>query len=223
MRAASQLAQIRSVAGGGSAAAFVLLCIMTGIYAVREPSALSAFGISNLLNNTVVLALAASGLTIVVLCGELDLSGPGVIAIGNVVVATTSTGSLGGTGNLAAILAIGAAVGGLNGFLVAYLGLQSLAVSLGSLIVCQGVALLILPAPGGEVTDAIVQAVSGDIWAIPAPALIIAVTAGLWLLLRRSRLGVALYAVGADEPSARLSGLNTRTTKLSVFVISGIA
>jgi ribose transport system permease protein len=220
--ATSQLAQVRSVAAGGSAAAFVLLCIMTGIYAVHEPSALSAFGISNLLNNTVVLALAASGLTLVVLCGELDLSGPGVIAIGNVVVATTSTGSLGATGNLAAVLAIGAAVGGLNGFLVAYLGLQSLAVSLGSLIVCQGVALLILPAPGGEVTDTIVQAVSGDIWTIPAPALVMAVTAGLWLLLRHSRLGVALYAVGADEPSARLSGLNTRTTKLSAFVMSGI-
>lgn len=222
MTATSQLAQVRSVAAGGSAAAFVLLCIMTGIYAVHEPSALSAFGISNLLNNTVVLALAASGLTLVVLCGELDLSGPGVMAIGNVVVATTSTGSLGAAGSLAAVLAIGAAVGGLNGFLVAYLGLQSLAVSLGSLIVCQGVALLILPAPGGEVTDKIVQAVSGDIRAIPAPALIMAVTAGLWLLLKHSRLGVALYAVGADEPSARLSGLNTRTTKLSAFVMSGI-
>jgi ribose transport system permease protein len=220
---ASHFPQVRSIPTGGAVAAFVLLCIMFGIYAVHEPSALSLFGVGNLLNNTVVLALAASGLTLVVLCRELDLSGPGVIAITNVVVATTSTGSLGGAaGSLAAVLAIGAVVGSLNGFLVAYLGLQSLAVSLGSLIVCQGVALLILPAPGGEVTDAFVRAVSGNTWVVPAPVIIMAVVGGLWLLLKQSRIGIAIYAVGADEASARLSGLNIRATRLFAFIASGL-
>ena len=82
----------------------------------------------------------AAGLTFVVLSGELDLSGSGVIAIANVVVATTSTGTLGSIGSLGAVLGVGLLVGALNGWLVAYLGLQSLAVTIGSLIVCQGVA-----------------------------------------------------------------------------------
>jgi ribose transport system permease protein len=219
---ASHFPRVRSIPTGGAVAAFVVLCIMFGIYAVHEPSALSLFGVGNLLNNTVVLALAASGLTLVVLCRELDLSGPGVIAITNVVVATTSTGSLGAAGSLAAVLAIGAVVGSLNGFLVAYLGLQSLAVSLGSLIVCRGVALLILPAPGGEVTDAFVQAVSGNTWVVPAPVIIMAVVGGLWLPLKQSRMGIAIYAVGADEASARLSGLNIRATRLFAFIASGL-
>jgi ribose transport system permease protein len=192
------------------------------IYVLHEPSALSLFGIGNVLNNTVVLALAAMGLTLVVLCGELDLSGPGVIAIANVVVATTSTGTLGSGGSLAAVLAIGAAVGCVNGFMVAYLKLQSLAVSLGTLIACQGIALLVLPAPGGEVSDAIVNTLSGDFYGIPAPAIVLTLVGGLWLLLKHSRMGMWLYAVGTDEQASRLSGLNVRTTKLFAFAVSGM-
>ncbi len=212
----------RIVASGGAAAAIALLCVMFAIYALNEPSALSLLGFDNVLNNTVVLALAACGLTLVVLCGELDLSGPGVIAIANVVVATTSAGSLGTAGSLAAVLAIGAMVGCLNGFLVAYLGLQSLAVSLGALIVCQGIALLLLPAPGGEVADAIVGGLTGNVFGIPAPAIVLALAGGLWLLLKHSRMGIGLYAVGTDEAAARLSGLNVRTTKTFAFMTSGL-
>ena len=214
---------VRKIAGGGGAAAAIaLLCVMFGIYALNQPSALSLSGIDNLLNDTVVLALAACGLTLVVLCGELDLSGPGVIAIANVVVATTSAGRLGTAGSLAAVLAIGALVGCLNGFLVAYLGLQSLAVSLGTLFACQGVALLLLPAPGGEVTDAIVNGLTGVVFGIPAPAIVLVLAGGLWLLLKHSWMGIWLYAVGTDEAAARLSGLNVGTTKMFAFVASGL-
>ena len=219
---AKSISLIRKMAGGGAAAASALLCVMFEIYALHEPSALSLFGIGNLLNNTVVLALAAMGLTLVVLCGELDLSGPGVIAIANVVVATTSTGTLGTGGSLAAVLAIGAGVGCVNGFMVAYLKLRSLAVSLGTLIACQGIALLVLPAPGGEVSDAIVNTLSGDFFGIPVPAIVLALVGGLWLLLKHSRMGIWLYAVGTDEQASHLSGLNVQATKLFAFAVSGM-
>jgi ribose transport system permease protein len=65
----------------GAAIAVLLYLAMYGIYASRTPSAFSLFGITNLLDNTVVLAIAAAGLTLVVLTGELDLSGIGVICI----------------------------------------------------------------------------------------------------------------------------------------------
>jgi ribose transport system permease protein len=195
---------------------------MFAVYALHEPSALSLFGMSNLLNNMIVLALAAAGLTLVVLCGELDLSGPGVIAIANVVVATTSAGSVGPWGSFATVLAIGMFVGALNGLLVAYLRLQSLAVTLGTLIACQGIALLILPAPGGEVVEEIAYGITGDLFGVPVPAILLALALAFWLLLKQSRLGMALYAVGTDEAAARLSGLNVRTTKLLAFILAGL-
>ena len=207
----------------GAVIAVLLYLAMYGIYASRTPSAFSLFGITNLLDNTVVLAIAAAGLTLVVLTGELDLSGIGVICIANVVVATTSSG-LGWFGALAVVLAIGSAIGLLNGWLVAVLGLQSLAATIGTMFACEGVALLILSAPGGEVADAIANGLTGDFAGVfPVAGVIIAGLLGVWALLARTRIGIAMYAVGADENAARLSGLNVRRTKLIAFAFAGLA
>lgn len=210
------------IAGGGPWAVFILFGAMFTVYAFHERSALSLAGASDLLNNAIVLTIAASGLTLVVLCGEIDLSGPGVIAVTNVVVASTSAGPLGSVGSLAGVLAIGAAIGTLNGVLIAYLGQQSLAVTLGSLIVCQGAALLILAAPGGEVPEALIDRLTGVVVGLPAPAIMLASMFLLWSLLGRSAMGIRLYAVGADSQAARLSGVDVAATKLFAFVTSGV-
>jgi ribose transport system permease protein len=207
----------------GAMIAVGLYVLMYAVYALCDPSALTLFGLTNLLNDTVVLALAAAGLTIVILTGELDLSGVGVIAICNVVVATISTGSLGPMGSLLVVSIIGVAIGLLNGFLVAVLGLQSLAATIGTMIACQGVALLVLSAPGGEVADVIANGLTADLFStIPVAAVLLAVVCGAWRLLTRTRTGIALYAVGADKVAAGLSGLNVERTKLVAFAAAGL-
>jgi len=214
----------RLLSGGPTAVAVLLFVAMYAVYAANTLSATTLFGITNLLNNAVVLAIAAAGLTLVVLAGEFDLSGVAVISVANCVVATISTAS--GPGwlwSLLAVLAIGAAIGLVNGILVAGLGLQSLAVTIGSMIAAKGIALLILPAPGGMVADAIADGLTGQILdAIPVAAVILAVTCAAWMVLKRTRLGIALYAVGADAAAARLSGIDERRTKLAAFVIAGL-
>ena len=158
----------------GAAIAVLIYLVMYLVYAISEASATSVFAITNLLNNAIVLAIAAAG---------PDAGGAhrgarslrlGVIAIANVVVATTSTGILGCFGSLVAVMLIGAAVGLLNGWLVIGLGLQSLAVTIGTMIACQGMALMILAAPGGEVADTIANGLTGDIAdVVPVAAMII--------------------------------------------------
>jgi ribose transport system permease protein len=208
----------------GPQVAVALYVVMYLVYGAHAAGAFSLFGITNLLDNTVVLAVAAAGLTLVILVGEFDLSGIGVIAITNAVVATTSSGGLGWGGSLILVLAIGTAAGLLNGILVAWLGLQSLAATIGTMIACEGVALLILSAPGGEVADAIVNGLTGDIGGVlPVALVIMAALLALWGLFARSRAGIALYAVGTDESAARLSGLNVRRTKLIAFALAGTA
>ena len=208
--------------GGGALPAILLLVLMLAIYAAYEPSALTSFGISNLLNNAIVLALAATGLTIVVLTGEFDLSGAGVVAICNVMAATLSMGGPGSMGALGLVLLVGLLVGAINAYLIAILGLQSLAVTIGSLIVCQGIALVILPAPGGEVAEAIISGVTGDLLGIPIAGIMFVALALAWTFLRNTRWGIAVYAVGADPVASRLSGLNVPTTKFSAFVLAGL-
>jgi len=203
-----------------------LLCLaMYAVYFFKTPSAFSLTGVTDLLNNTVVLALAASGLTLVILAAELDLSSVGVIAVTNVVVATISTKLPAGAFlSLLAVCLLGCLAGLLNGWLVAFLGLQSLASTLGTMIVCEGIALLILDAPGGEVDSFIMNRLTDTLFAvIPVALLIIGLVVVLWLLFRQTRIGIAIYAIGADPVASRLSGLDVRWTKLIVFTLAGIA
>jgi ribose transport system permease protein len=211
-----------ALSAGGAGTALILLGIMFTIYAWREPSALSVLELRNLLNDTVVLAVAASGLTLVVLCGELDLSGASIVGLANVIVASTSTGPFGPLGSLLSVLALGAAVGAANGALVAYLKQQSLAVTLGSLIVCQGLALLILSAPGGDVAPAIIDVVSGTVLEVPVAAIVLAMTLLVWLLLKRLPIGIRLHAAGADAQACHLSGVDVPATKLFAFIAAGL-
>lgn len=210
---------------GGVVVAAGLYVLMYVVWVLTEPSAASSFAITNLFNNTIVLALAAAGLTLVILCGEFDLSSVGVIAIANVVVATQSTvlpaGSL---LSLVAVCLIGLVVGVINGWLIAFVGLQSLACTIGTMIVCQGIALVVLAAPGGQVADAIAYGLTDTVLSvIPVAALLILAVAVAWLLFKRTRLGVTLYAVGTDAGAAQLSGLDVRMAKLAAFAIAGVA
>jgi ribose transport system permease protein len=205
--------------------AALLYGIMFVIYLLYSPSAITLAGVTDLLNNTIVLALAAAGLTLVILTAELDLSSVGVIAVTNVIVATVSTKIPGGAFiTLILVCLIGLLVGLINGWLVAFLGLQSLAATLGTMIVCQGVALLILEAPGGEVAAFIMNRLTDTVFGLmPVAGLILLIAIAGWLLFRRTRLGIAIYAVGTDAVAARLSGLNVKRTKWIVFSLAGIA
>jgi ribose transport system permease protein len=203
-----------------------LLCLaMLAIYLLKTPSAITLTGMTDLVNNTVVLALTASGLTLVILAAELDLSSVGVIAVSNVIVATLSTKLPAGAFiSLLLVCLLGLVSGFLNGWLVAFLGLQSLACTLGTMIVCQGIALLILEAPGGEVDSFIMNRLTDTVFGvIPVAALILGLVGAGWILFRRTRLGIAVYAVGADSIASRLSGLNVKQTKLIVFTLAGVA
>ena len=213
----------RTLVVAPSAIAALLFCLMFAVYAGQTRAATTLFGITNLLNDGIVLAIASAGLTLVVLTGEFDLSGVAVIAISNCVVASISGGAGGWFLSLVAVLAIGAGIGLLNGLLVARLGLQSLAATIGSMIGCEGIALLILPAPGGQVANAVADGLTGVLLSrLPVAALILALLAAAWAVLRLTRLGIALFAVGADASAARLSGVDARRTKLAAFVLAGL-
>jgi len=208
----------------GAPLAFALFVAMYIAYALHMPSALSLFSITNLFNNTVVLALAAVGLTFVILIKEMDLSPVGVIAVTNVLVATQS-GSTPYGALLCFLLCclIGLGIGLINGVLVAYLRLQSLACTLSTMIICQGVALIILPAPGGEVAEFISYQLTDLIGGVfPVSAAILVLVAALWLFLRRTSFGIGLYAVGTDEVAAHYSGIKVNRIRLGAFALAGI-
>lgn len=141
--------------------------------------------------------------------GVLDLSGIAIISLVNVVIVT----QLGNaempdvTYTLAAAalsIGLGAAMGAVNGLLVGYMQLQSIVVTLGVMFICQGAALLVLQYPGGEVLYDFTVVFVGDAIPdlLPAPVVILGIAMLVWLYIRRTRFGTALYAVGSDPSAA---------------------
>ncbi|MFB9125752.1 ABC transporter permease [Paraburkholderia dipogonis] len=213
----------RDVLTNGVSTVVILYFILYAVYSRIETGALTVSAFSDLVNNTIPLAIAAAGATFVILLGGFDLSVAGVLSLVNVVLATHPLDGAGGA--LISILiamSIGAAVGLCNGILVAYGGLQSIAVTLAVMILTRGLALVVLDAPGGGVSDWVSDTLTNNLWGVvPAAGLVAIGVALLWAIFRRTNTGVALYAVGKDETAAALSGINVKRTKCIAFVFAG--
>ena len=212
---------VRMTRGAGLIVGIYL--ILYALYAYQQPRAMSSSAIAALLNNSAPLALAAAGQALVVLSRGFDLSVAGVISLCNVPLAVYPLDGLGGA--LISVLicmAIGALVGTVNGWLVAILRMQSIAATLATMIICQGLALVILKAPGGSVSNWIADEMTGRLWkTIPVSGLVVAAVILIWMLIRRTNFGISIYAIGADEQAASLSGVNTRRVRFLTFVLAG--
>src|SRR5262245_38406372 len=153
---------------------------------------------TTLINNSLPLVFAAVGQTVVVLTRGLDLSVGGVIALTNAIVASHMHP---GTGSMLAWsilgLAVGAGAGLVNGVLVAYGRLQPILVTLATLSIYDGLAIKVLPEPGGAIPPAYTNILTNplDPWGLGFIAAVIV----FWLVFRRTTFGVRVYAIGNDE------------------------
>lgn len=207
---------------------FAILVAIVALLAAVSPGPLSYFDLSTISASGTALALAAIGATIVIIGGGLDLSAGAVISLVNVVL-VTQIGSLelsaGPYGLLAITLAlgIGAAIGAVNGLLVGFAGLQSIIVTLATMFIAQGAALLILQYPGGTFSYDFSMVLVGDTIPdiLPAPLVVVALALVAWLYFKSTRLGVATYAIGSDPVAAAYNGVRPPTTRFWSFTLAG--
>jgi ribose transport system permease protein len=180
-----------------------------------------SFEWTSIVNTAVPTVFVAVGQTIVVLTRGIDLSVGGVIDLSNSLAATHMHDSVAGMlGWSLAILAVGAACGAANGILVAYGRLQPILVTLATLAILQGLALKTLPEPGGLIPPSYsnVLASPKGPWSL---IFIFAIAVG-WLALRRSTIGVRIFAIGNDEVAARAHGIPVRRVKVIAYALSGL-
>ncbi len=172
-------------------------------------------------------AVLAAGMTFVILTGGIDLSVGSILAASAMIGLIVSLGA--GDLGIVAALAMGLVIGLGNGALIAFLRLPPFIVTLGSLTAVRGFARLLgndttvfnsnlpfagigngsLPLPGGLSIP----------WLVVIAFLVIL---GSWLILRRTVLGVHIYAVGGNESAARLSGIKVPMILLFVYGASGL-
>jgi ribose transport system permease protein len=192
------------------------------IYYVAQHKFPGGFELTSTLDNTMPLAFAALAQTLVVLTRGIDLSVGGVIDLTNAVAAQTLNGSPLATAFwTVAILLIGAACGLLNGVLVAVGRLQPIIVTLATLSIFQGLAIRILPQPGGAIPAGFTNVLANPDY--PVSLLYIPLIGGIWAVFRRTRLGVSVYAVGNDATAASSHGISVRRTIILAYTLGGTA
>ena len=208
----------------GLAIAIGVFLIALAIIANIGSARLSYYDVSQMAGSGATLALAAIGQTIIVLSGGFDLSAGAVISLVNVVLASQlQDPGVSPFVLLAAGVGVGVVSGAFNGFFVAVLRMQPIVVTLATMFILQGVTLLVMEKPGGQVSASLGDLLIGDAIpnALPKPALLIVIVLVLWLWLKRSNLGLAIYAVGGDFEAARSVGVGVRRAQFLVYVIGG--
>ncbi|GAN53135.1 ABC transporter permease [Tanticharoenia sakaeratensis] len=209
----------------GLALAVVMLILSLVIYCVIYVAAQHRlpgnFELTSTVNTTMPLAFASIAQTIVVLTRGIDLSVGGVVDLSNAVAAVKLGDSLGSEILWSlVVLVIGATCGLVNGLLVTLGRLQPILVTLATLSIYQGIAIRVLPQPGGQIpqnyTDAFAS-ITGP-WSL----LYVIIVGVLWWAFRRSSLGVGVFAIGNDETAASANGVAVRRARILAYVLGGV-
>ena len=221
----------------GRFAPVLFLLVLMVVFAILEPRFLHPLNLFNVMRQVSITGIIAVGMTFVILTAGIDLSVGSLLALAGLAAALVAKGgtaerftvgaeeALGNPWFLAMLC--GAAVGLLGGLIqgmaITRLKVPPFVVTLGGLSAFRGAALLI--AGGGPISGFEADYVwwgQGKIGPIPVPVILFIVITGVaHVVLRYTRFGRQVYAVGGNPEAARLSGLNVERVLLSVYMIVG--
>lgn len=178
----------------------------------------------DVLNRGAPTALLCIGMTLVIATKGIDLSVGAVMAIAGATAASLVVDGHGWVTALIGALATGALCGAWNGFLVAVLRIQPIVATLVLMVAGRGIAQLITE--GTILTflnEGLIHLGAGTVLGMPTPVLIwVTLGALITFIVRRTALGMLIEAIGVNERSSRLAGINSKVLLMCVYVVSGI-
>lgn len=202
-------------------AMFVFFSFATDVF-------LTTRNLQNVLTQVAPIAVAATGITFVLLCAEIDLSIASISTFIGVLVAFFWVGdwlALGNWGIFIGVLAA-AALGLLNGFFIAYIGIPSFMMTLAMLTIARGLATFVSEGkPIGQVPGILKDLASAGNRFAGIPVIAIFALAVLILgeiILSYTKFGRYVYMTGGNREAAEMSGVNTRQVIMFTMMISGL-
>ena len=227
-RAQRRAARWRGLARNGWAwGVWLLLGALLFWYATLIP-VFGSFQMSSISKNSLPLAYLALGQAIIVIAGGIDLSLGALLLLTNTIAARFMEGQplfVVILIALATILLI-ALLNALVGYVITRSGVPDIVVTLATSYIWSGLALWVLPSPGGGTAPEMRWLFTGSTSGIGGlyivPILMMLIPAILvFLFSRRSRLGLAMYAIGSSPIAARLAGIDVGRAKLASYAIGG--
>jgi ribose transport system permease protein len=201
----------------------VLLLLVLG-FALMSENFFTVQNLSIISQQASVNIVLAAGMTFVILTAGIDLSVGAILAASAVVAMLASLSPQFGMLGIAAGIGFGLLLGLANGVLIAFMRLPPFIVTLGALTAMRGLARLLADDKtvfNPELPFAFIgnDSVLGVPWLVIIALLVVALS---WFILRRTVIGVQIYAVGGNHEAARLSGIKVWKVLLFVYAVSGL-
>lgn len=207
-------------------AVIVLTALVVAYSILNVPNFDGPLTLKFLLQDIAPILLVALPMTLIVITGEIDLSVASIMGLSSVLLGVLHDAGLSvPTAALLALLA-GLVCGALNGFLIAYVGLPSLAVTIGTLALFRGIAVGLLGTTAiTDFTEKWADLATGTIGDSRIPLVMIpfaVLAVGFVVLLHFSTFGRGIYEIGLNDEAARFTGVDVARTKLVLFLLSGV-
>jgi len=210
-----------------------LLLLALAFYWRTVPAQWGSFDVQSLAIDALPLCFAAMAQAVIVISGGIDLSIGSLMSVVNVLAAKymledatlATTVSFRQALVIAALLVVGGALAGaFTGLLIVVTRVPDIVVTLAMLFVYAGLALAILEIPGGAVPVEFLKlgtGFTGSQWVPTGLVILAGVLVLVWLPLRWSRPGLALYAIGSNRNASYLSGVNVARTRIFAYALGG--
>jgi len=201
----------------------VAIVALSAIVSLINPDFLSANNLLDIAVNTAYIAVAAAGMTMVIVSGNIDISVGSMLGVCATIAGELARNGVPVPAAFAAAVLAGGALGAVNGLLVAYARIPAIVVTLGMLSILRGGLILVTQ---GRWIESLPEAFffsQRSTLGIPNPIWVMVLVSVLtWLFMKYHRLGRAIYAVGGNAEAARLAGINPKRIYLFVFIMNGL-
>jgi ribose transport system permease protein len=207
---------------------FIAIIAACAFLAWRSPAFLTPQNLFNITRNFTFVAIIALGMTFVIITGGIDLAVGSVLCLASMTLAVTMHAGYPMEVGILVGLLTGIAVGAFNGVLIAYLGFPPFVVTLGMLSIARSLAMVVsnntVVFQFGPDHDRLLQLGGGTTFGIANPVIYMLVLAAITgFVLRWTRFGRHVFAIGGNEHAATLTGIPVRAIKVAVYVISSTA
>jgi ribose transport system permease protein len=201
-----------------------VLIVLGTVISCLTPYFLTVPNLLNVAQQTVINAIVAVGMTFVIISAGIDLSVGSMLAVSGVVLATVLQAGAPAPVAILAGLAVGLVGGTINGLLITLGRLPPFIATLGMMSMARGAALLTTQGrPVSGFSPGFRWIANGQVLSIPAAViLMLVVYAAAHFVLRRTKFGRYVFAIGGNEEAALLSGVPVRLYKISIYAVAGL-
>jgi inositol transport system permease protein len=212
----------RWLGGSNQYSIFIILVAMIVVSSFLSPAFLSVHNFANISRQISITTILAFGETLLIIGGMLDLSCGSVMALAGLMAVLTYKATGVGVLAMGAGVATGVLANYVNGTLVTFFRLPPFIATLAMLTSTRGVALLLTRGQPVYQLGGFVIWGQGAVFGVPTPVVfVILVTILTWYILKHTRLGRYIFAVGGNQEAARASGVNIDRVKLMTYLING--